>query len=190
MCSSDLAGKQQLIQAALANGKTVMLGIPVYPEFDRASVANPVIDVPTAGETSRGGHAVFVAKYDTTGAWIENSWGSGWGAYGWGDLTWAFIQGYAFEGWTLDSSSVDVSSGSVVVQTISPASGPVGTSVTVTGLGFNGATDVALNGTSVTYSVLNDNQLTFTVPAGATTGTVTVTGPLNTATSKIGRAHV
>ncbi len=79
--------------------------IPVYPEFDHANTTNPVVGLPVAGEASRGNHAVFAPKYDQTGVWIENSWGTGWGRSGWGELSWAFVQQYALEAWTMSSAS-------------------------------------------------------------------------------------
>ena len=61
----------------------------------------------------------------------------------------------------------------------SPASGPAGTSVVLTGSNFAGATGVTFNGTAAPGFVVNSStQLTVPVPAGATTGPITVTkGP-------------
>jgi hypothetical protein len=57
-----------------------------------------------------------------------------------------------------------------------PAAGIVGSSVTVAGAGFTGATAVAFNGTAApTFHVVSDTQLTVTVPVGATTGPIAVT---------------
>ena len=70
------------------------------------------------------------------------------------------------------------------VTSFSPASGLVGTSVTLTGTNFTGATKVAFNGTAApTYSVISATQITATVPSGATTGTIAVTTPVGTGTS-------
>lgn len=63
-----------------------------------------------------------------------------------------------------------------------PTSGKVGKTVEVLGQGFNGATGVSFNGTTAAFKVSADTYLTATVPAGATTGPVTVTmsgGKLN-----------
>jgi hypothetical protein len=69
------------------------------------------------------------------------------------------------------------------ITSLSPGSGPISTSVTITGTNFTGATAVAFNGTAATFVVNNATTITATVPAAATTGTVTVTGPGGTATS-------
>ena len=64
------------------------------------------------------------------------------------------------------------------VASFSPITGPVGTAVNITGAGFTGATAVAFNGTAATTrAVVSDTQITATVPAGATSGTIAVTTP-------------
>lgn len=96
---SDVGGSnlQQWIETSLASGNPVAIGIPVYPEFDHASVANPLVGVPLPGEPSRGNHAVFASAYDANGLWIENQWGTNWGKNGWAELSWSFVNHYAFE---------------------------------------------------------------------------------------------
>jgi uncharacterized repeat protein (TIGR03803 family) len=65
-----------------------------------------------------------------------------------------------------------------------PSSGKVGTKVTI-GLGpFIGATSVKFNGTSATFKVPGSEFITTTVPAGATSGSISVTSPGGTTTSK------
>ncbi len=58
-----------------------------------------------------------------------------------------------------------------------PIFGPVGTGVTITG--FTGATAVSFNGVASTFTVSPSGTITTTVPAGATTGPITVTTPGN-----------
>lgn len=72
---------------------------------------------------------------------------------------------------------------SPVVTSFTPASGPVGTSVTVTGTGFTGVTAVAFNGVGATFTFNSDTQITATVPSGASTGPIAVTTPGGTAQS-------
>ncbi len=71
-----------------------------------------------------------------------------------------------------------------------PASGPVGTVVTVAGSNFTGATSVKFHGISALFAVNSSSQITATVPAGATAGTVSVMTPSGTATSNAAFAVV
>jgi hypothetical protein len=64
-----------------------------------------------------------------------------------------------------------------------PASGPAGTQVSIAGTGLGGASAVAFNGTAATFTVQSDSQITASVPAGATTGPISVATPLGTGTS-------
>ena len=62
-----------------------------------------------------------------------------------------------------------------MVSTITPSTAAVGATVTLAGSGFTGATAVSFNGTAaVTYSVVDDNTITVTVPSGAIDGPITV----------------
>lgn len=70
------------------------------------------------------------------------------------------------------------------VTDFSPASGPVGAAVTLTGTDFAGATAIAFNGTAAsTFTAASDTQITATVPSGATSGTITVTTRAGTGAS-------
>ncbi|HJV91257.1 MAG TPA: hypothetical protein VJ623_13195 [Holophagaceae bacterium] len=64
-----------------------------------------------------------------------------------------------------------------------PATGPVGTTLTLTGAHFTGATAVTVNGVSAPFTVNGDTSLAAIVPLGAGTGAVAVTTPGGTATS-------
>jgi uncharacterized repeat protein (TIGR03803 family) len=59
-------------------------------------------------------------------------------------------------------------------------SGKVGANVEILGQGFIGTTGISFNGTSAAFGVKSATYLTATVPAGATTGYVTVTTPHST----------
>ena len=48
-----------------------------------------------------------------------------------------------------------------------PSSGPVGTSVSITGTAFIGATEVDFNGTAASFDVPSYSKISATVPAGA-----------------------
>lgn len=86
------------------------------------------------------------------------------------------------------TASIFSTSNFVVQPTISgfsPAFGPVGTSVTITGANFtNGTPVVKFNGVqAATPTGVTFNQLTAVVPAGATTGPITVTNLNGSATT-------
>ena len=70
-----------------------------------------------------------------------------------------------------------------LVRSFQPASGPVGTQVTISGAGFTGATSVTFGGVSATFTVNSATTITTTVPTGAVTGTIRVTTPGGSATS-------
>lgn len=62
------------------------------------------------------------------------------------------------------------------VASFAPASGPVGTTVTITGTNFTNASAVTLNGAPITgFTVVDATTITFVVPAGAASGPVGVT---------------
>ena len=69
------------------------------------------------------------------------------------------------------------------ITSFTPASGPVGAVVAITGTNLTGATTVRFNGTTATFTVDSALQVSATVPVGATTGVITVTTPNGTATS-------
>ncbi|HWY19786.1 MAG TPA: IPT/TIG domain-containing protein [Candidatus Acidoferrum sp.] len=62
------------------------------------------------------------------------------------------------------------------VETI-PTSGKVEARAAILGNGLPGTTGVTFNGAATTFTVISDTEITATVPTGATTGTVRVTGP-------------
>ena len=76
-----------------------------------------------------------------------------------------------------------VSSAPPTIMSFTPASGPVGTSVTISGTNFTGATAVTFNAVSASFTVTSATAIQATVPAGATTGPLSVTTPGGTATS-------
>jgi uncharacterized repeat protein (TIGR03803 family) len=65
-----------------------------------------------------------------------------------------------------------------------PAFGPVGAAVKILGTNLAGATSVTFNGRPATFTVIAPSEITTTVPAGATTGTVQVVTPAGTLLSQ------
>ena len=74
---------------------------------------------------------------------------------------------------------VDLSS-SPQITAFSPAQGVIGTQVTMIGTNFTGVSAVKFNGIPATFTVLSGTQLRTTVPAGATTGTISLTNSTGT----------
>jgi hypothetical protein len=71
-----------------------------------------------------------------------------------------------------------------LIASFTPGTGPVGTTVTVTGTNFTGASSVTLNGAGVAaFTLVDAATITFAVPAGATSGPIAVTTQGGTATS-------
>jgi hypothetical protein len=74
----------------------------------------------------------------------------------------------------------------VTITGFTPASGPVGTSVTLTGTNFTGVSAVAFNGTPTSnYTVHSSTSITVIVPAGATSGLIGVAASLGIGVSSI-----
>jgi hypothetical protein len=76
-------------------------------------------------------------------------------------------------------------SASPTVTGLAPPKGPVGATVTLSGSGFDGTSAVAFDGRPAFYQVLSDTQLRTIVPAHATSGPITVTTSVGTATSSM-----
>ena len=71
-----------------------------------------------------------------------------------------------------------------IITSFTPAIGPAGTVVVLTGNFFTGITQVTFNGTvAPTFTVNSATQITVTAPAGVTTGPIAVTGPGGTGVS-------
>lgn len=61
------------------------------------------------------------------------------------------------------------------IKSFTPTSGPIGTSVVITGSGFAGAIHAHFGGVlAASFTVDSDTQITATVPSGAATGKVSV----------------
>jgi hypothetical protein len=85
---------------------------------------------------------------------------------------------------TVDSATNFTVTGTATIMSFAPTSGPVGTSVVITGTNLTGATSVMFNTTAATsYVVDSATQITATVPTGATTGPLHVTTPSGTVDS-------
>ncbi|MCG3111317.1 MAG: PKD domain-containing protein [Candidatus Manganitrophus sp. SB1] len=85
-----------------------------------------------------------------------------------------------------DEMALDARPPLPVISSISPATGPIGTAVTIAGLHFDPTpsnNSLSFNGTAAIVTSATATQITTTVPQGATTGPVTVTTPAGSASS-------
>ncbi len=71
------------------------------------------------------------------------------------------------------------------ITNLSPVSGSVGSSVVIKGTNFGGALAVRFNGTNAAFTLNSSNQITASVPAGASTGPVSVVAAGGVAVSAV-----
>jgi|GEM_PF-5168942 len=144
----------------------------------------------TTGDS--GAFATGTSAYNfTTGTVVSKSVsltslsiGSGGAIY----LKWNFdTTGVSSQGLGLDNVSVTAATSglpSPSITSFTPTSGWIGTSVTLTGTNFTGATAVKFNGIDATsFTPDSDTKITCVAPTGVTTGAITVTSPAGTGTS-------
>lgn len=75
---------------------------------------------------------------------------------------------------------LDYTPAAPIINSLSAGSGAVNTQFTIQGYAFQAASQVTINGTTCAFTINSDQQLTVTVAAGATQGTVAVTNPYGT----------
>ncbi len=78
--------------------------------------------------------------------------------------------------WNIDDVLITSSGAATapVVTSFSPATGAAGTSVTIGGSNFTGATNVSFNGVAATFLFNSDTSITASVPVGALSGPISV----------------
>jgi hypothetical protein len=148
--------------------------------------------------------ATFFQGSDCTGASSSDSFGD-WTGSGWQQLTGSLVAPPGTQSALLslsaavidcsyaggcsvsaDFDDVDVEDAVLatpVVKSFTPTSGAAGTSVDIVGANLTDATSVTFNGTAASFTVESDSKMHATVPAGATTGPISVTTPTGTGTS-------
>ncbi len=82
-----------------------------------------------------------------------------------------------------DTDTTNINPGSApTISGFTPTSGPVGTTVTITGSNFFSSTAVKFNGVNSIFTVNGNGSITATVPSGATTGAISITNSVGTTT--------
>ncbi|MCC7104391.1 MAG: IPT/TIG domain-containing protein, partial [Chloroflexi bacterium] len=71
----------------------------------------------------------------------------------------------------------------ITITSFTPTSGPPGQPVTVTGSDFTGATQVQFNNSGAFFAVVSNTEIHTSVPLGASSGPIKITGPAGTTTS-------
>jgi hypothetical protein len=83
----------------------------------------------------------------------------------------------------VSAASATVISDVPAITSFTPTSGVTGSSVTITGTAFTGATAVKLGSLAATFTVKSSTQIEATVPNGAVAATISVKTPAGTGTS-------
>lgn len=92
------------IPAALAEGRPVICGFTLYPEFESTAVAQSgIVPMPGFFELPIGGHGIVIVGCDTTKEIYicRNSWGGTWGQSGYFIVPMAYAQKFGSDFWTL-----------------------------------------------------------------------------------------
>jgi len=100
-----------------------------------------------------------------------------------GQNGWTFYSGDQFEMFVLGATYSGMISFPPVISSFSPASGPVGTTVTIRGTDLANATKVSFGGKAGTIKSDTESKIKVKVPNGAGTGKIKVTTAFGTATS-------
>ncbi|MBJ6146211.1 T9SS type A sorting domain-containing protein [Hymenobacter sp. BT559] len=171
------SGVRQYVVRSSADGYAANLPASIAPANANLSVvASNVFQVADVATTAQGGSTITLGGPGYTNVS--------------GAVTFRFY-GFNAEAasgtFSIDDVKITGSATATNAPTISsftPTSGPVGTSVTISGAYFTASTSVAFNGVAATnVAVTNATTLTATVPSGATSGAVSVSTSGGTATS-------
>lgn len=127
------------MKTVLKTGIPIVIGIPVYPDFDNLKESNPIYD--TVSGESRGNHAICLIGYDDNKNAFKfiNSWGTSKGLKGYGYISYSLIEAFETTGWVLYDAAIGQFSNS------------------------------QFSGTELTkYNPINDTQTTISIPLGIT----------------------
>ncbi len=94
-------GNIEEFKTQLAAGIPIVVGIPVYNDFDRISANDPIYD--NADGNIKGYHAICLVGYDDNKKAFKfiNSWGNRWGLNGYGYIAYNLIQQFQTPGYVM-----------------------------------------------------------------------------------------
>lgn len=90
------------INAAIFVGHPIIIGIPVFKQFESdEAAATGVIVMPGALDTEIGAHCMLLGGYDPQHDTVLNSWGPSWGFGGYCRLPRGYVEKYGSDLWTI-----------------------------------------------------------------------------------------
>lgn len=94
------------MKTVLKTGIPIVIGIPVYPDFDNLKESNPIYD--TVSVESRGNHAICLIGFDDNKNAFKfiNSWGTSSGLKGYGYISYSLIEAFETTGWVLYDAAI------------------------------------------------------------------------------------
>jgi hypothetical protein len=172
----------------LASGKLLVMGIPIYNDFPGFG-GTPPEKYYDYNETASlaGGHGVCIVGYDDNvnldgsdpdhrgGFKMVNSWGVDWNGENRGFiyLSYDFVKRYVWEAWTMQDNAPDSPS----ITSLSSYSGRVGDTIHIYGNNFGTYrrnARVSFNGVNAQSVSYTNEDITVTIPPGATSGPLIV----------------
>ncbi len=179
---NDISG----VKTLLDSGKVLVMAIPVYGDFPNYGSNPSKAYYDYNGSSSlKGGHGVCICGYDDNinpggadadhkgGFKMVNSWGPTWNGGGYVYLSYDFVKRYTWEAWAMNDLSPD----DPTIASLSASSGKAGNSITISGRNFGTlrrAARVSFNGINATQVSFTDAAVVAQVPAGVTSGPLTV----------------
>jgi len=122
--STVSSGNLEEFKTQLAAGNAVVVGIPVYDDFDNLSKNNPIYDN-TSGKKS-GSHAICFVGYDDNKQAFKliNSWGTYWGVDGYGYMSYQLVQDLKIRGYVMQDNKHNTDPNPTIAPSPIPSANP------------------------------------------------------------------